>query len=127
MTATDAATQTLFVPVPEADAVERWLHRPGVGLLFLHDPGCPISAFAYWEVARVGGEVGLANVRATPALAREIERRTGVQHASPQAIVLRDGRAVWSADHLGVSAAAVADALAAAARDGERSADKGNA
>ena len=110
----DVTTETDFVPVPDADALDDWLPRSGVTLLFLHDPGCPISLRAYWAVARVGGEAALLDVRTVPELAGEVERRTGVRHESPQAIVLRDGRVVWSASHYGVTEAAVSHAVEAA-------------
>ena len=116
----EAATDTHFELLPEVGALDDWLPRRGVTLLFLHDPKCPLSLRAYWEVARVGGEAALLDVRAVPALAGEVERRTGVRHESPQAIVLRDGRVAWSASHRGVTTAAIAQAIegAHAARTG---------
>ena len=110
----DMITATDFVPVPDAGALDAWLPRAGVALLFLHDPKCGISRRAYREVARVGGAAALLDVRTVPALAGEVERRTGVRHESPQAIVLRGGRVVWSASHFAITEAAVAQAIAAA-------------
>ena len=66
---------------------------------------------------QVGGEAALIDVRAHPGMAEEVERRTGVGHESPQAILLSDGRAVWSAAHAHVTAAAIAEACEARARD----------
>jgi bacillithiol system protein YtxJ len=37
---------------------------------------------------------------------------TGVRHQSPQAILLRDGRAVWNGSHGGITAEALERALA---------------
>ena len=111
----DAATR--FVPVPDADGLDDWLPRPGLAGLFLHDPGCGGSLRAYREVEVVGGEVALLDVRSVPAFADEVERRTGVRHESPQAILLNDGRAVWSASHRAVTAAAITEAKAAHAHD----------
>lgn len=113
---TETTGRTAFAPISDADALARWFRRPGVGVLLLHDPGCPISTCAYREVAQIGGEVALADVRAAPALADEVERRTGLRHESPQAIVLRDGRAVWSAAHFAVTS----DAIVAALEEGHR-------
>jgi bacillithiol system protein YtxJ len=103
---------TRFVPVPDTARLDAWLARADPAVLFLHDPGCPISRRAYREMAGVGGEAALLDVRANPALADEVERRTGVRHESPQAIVLADGRAVWSASHGGVTELAVRTATA---------------
>ena len=44
-------------------------------------------------------------------LAREIEQRTGVRHETPQALVIRNGRAVWNASHFDVTAQAVEQAV----------------
>ena len=99
------------VPVVDAGEIKSMLERQRPTLLFLHDPGCPISLIARYEVAAVDGDVALIDVRASPALSREVEQRTGVKHESPQAIVLRDGHAVWSASHFGVTAEGIAAAL----------------
>ena len=100
-----------FIPVADAGELRTVLERQGPTLLFLHDPGCPISQIARYEVAAVDGEVALIDVRASPSLSREVERRTGVKHESPQAIVLREGQAVWSASHFGVTAEGIEAAL----------------
>jgi bacillithiol system protein YtxJ len=95
----------------DAGELETVLDRQGPTLLFLHDPGCPISLIAHYEVAAVDGEVALIDVRSSPALSREVEQRTGIKHESPQAIVLREGQAVWSASHFGVTAEEIEAAL----------------
>ena len=110
------AAATTFVPVPDSDGLDDWLPRRGVAVLFLHDPRCGISLRAHREVATVGGQVALLDVRAHPALAGEVERRTGVRHESPQAILLADGRAIWSAAHADVTARAIRAAVAARRR-----------
>ena len=110
----EAATR--FVPVADPDALDDWLPRAGLALLFLHDPGCFISRWAYREVERAGGEAALIDVRANPGMAGEVERRTGVGHESPQAILLKDGRVLWSASHSWVTASAITQALEQAGR-----------
>ena len=114
----DTIIETDFVSVPDADALDGGLPRSGVAVLFLHDPGCPTSRRAPWEVgevggevAEVGGEVALLDARAHPGLAREVERRTGVRHESPQLIVEVDGRVFWHSALRRVTAKAVRQAL----------------
>ena len=107
----DTIIETDFVSVPDADALDARLPRPGVAVLFLHDPGCPTSRRASWEVGEVGGEVALLDVRSNPGLAGEVERRTGVRHESPQLIVLVGGRVFWHAAHRRVTAEAVRQAV----------------
>ena len=40
-----------------------------------------------------------------------VARKLGVRHETPQALLVRDGRMVWSASHFRVTAAAVEDAI----------------
>jgi bacillithiol system protein YtxJ len=53
------------------------------------------------------------DVRRDRAVSRAIEAQTGVRHESPQAIVLRHGKAVWDASHFAITAEAVTGAIAA--------------
>ena len=109
--------ETRFVPVAEVTALENLFARSSDApvVLFLHDGGCPISARAYREMTRLGGEVPLIDVRRGKTLSQAIEDRTGVRHESPQVIVLRDGRAAWSASHYAITADDVEDAVREAA------------
>lgn len=106
-----------FIPVVEVAALEELFARSSAApvILFLHDGGCPISARAYREMARLAGDIPLIDVRRGRVLSQEIEGRTGVRHESPQVIVLRHGRAVWSASHAGITATDVEDAVQGAA------------
>ena len=110
----DAAPPTRFVPVPDLAALDDWFPRSGIVVLFLHAPRCWISRLAYRHVARLGGGVALVDVARDHDVKRAIEERTGVRHASPQAIVLHGGRVVWSASHFAITAAAVRRACRAA-------------
>lgn len=105
---------THFVPVPDLDVLDDWLPRAAPVVFFLHAPRCGISRRAYAEVARLGGEVALVDVARDHEVKWAIEERTGVRHESPQVLVLRRGRPVWSASHFAVTAAAVARACAVA-------------
>ncbi|TAK21318.1 MAG: DUF2847 family protein [Chloroflexota bacterium] len=94
-------------------------HREPV-LLFKHDPYCSISAAAHREMGRVGADVAIVDVARYDRLGQAIAARTGVQHQSPQVIVLRDGRSVWSASHFMISAESVRRAVDEAALTGVR-------
>jgi bacillithiol system protein YtxJ len=80
-------------------------------LLFKHSNACPVSSAAYQQMSQVNGEVAIVVVQSSRDVSREVEDRTGIRHESPQAMVLRDGAAVWSASHFGVTAEAVEQAL----------------
>jgi len=103
---------TRFVPVADVGAVRDLLKAPGPGVLFLHDPGCPISAGAHREMARLGGEIPLVNVQRSHDVSRAVEATTGIRHESPQVFVLRDGRVMWSGSHSAITASAVREAIA---------------
>jgi len=76
-------------------------------VIFKHSTTCGISAVAYREMARVEGVVALVEVQRAPEVSREIEARTGIEHESPQVIILRNGKAVWHTSHLRIKADAV--------------------
>jgi len=79
-------------------------------ILFKHDPYCSISARAYREMEQVQGDIALVDVEHDKAIASAVTKRTGVRHESPQVIVVKDGRSVWSASHFTITADAVAQA-----------------
>jgi bacillithiol system protein YtxJ len=83
--------------------------RPVV--IFKHSLTCPISAAAYDQMEAFDGNIALVEVQRARALSNEIENRLGVEHASPQVIVLRNGQVVWNASHFKITADAVAEAF----------------
>jgi len=92
------------------DLIARSRQEPIV--IFKHSTTCPISADAYKEMARFSGDVALIEVQNAREVSRELEARTGVDHESPQVIILRNGRAVWHASHWKIRSDTVSDALA---------------
>jgi bacillithiol system protein YtxJ len=102
-----------FRPVEDGAALDALLarsHEKPV-LLFKHSNTCPISARAYRQMQEVGSPVSIVVVQQSRDISREVESRTGVQHETPQALVLRNGEAVWSASHFEITADAVGQAL----------------
>lgn len=90
-------------------------------LLFKHSTRCPISAAAYDRVAQyekesgnAGPRVCLINVIDSKDLSQATAKQFGIQHQSPQAILVRDGEAVWSASHAAIDGSAIGKALAGA-------------
>ncbi len=116
MRKTVASMENRFTPVDNSQTLDEWLtrsHEQPV-ILFKHSTTCPISSGAYREMTRLGqdaGEVGLIIVQSARDVSREIEKRTGVRHESPQALVLRNEQVVWSASHWDITADAVAQAV----------------
>jgi bacillithiol system protein YtxJ len=83
-----------------------------LAVLYKHSPICPTSDVAYEEM------LAFRRVRAVPVytvdvihhrpLSRALAERTGIRHASPQAIILRDGVAAWHRSHYEIRAEAMA-------------------
>lgn len=105
--------ETDFNSIADTKALEDLLARSQDGpvLLFKHSNACPVSAAAYQEMKRLKRDVAIVVVQRSRDVSREVEARTGVRHETPQALVLRDGKAVWTASHWNITADAVESAL----------------
>ena len=89
-------------------------------LIFKHSTMCPISARAHREVEQFLEEepdpafdFGKIVVQTARPISDKIAETLGVRHESPQAIVVRDGKAVWDASHFSITRRALAEALGA--------------
>lgn len=89
-------------------------------LLFKHSHTCGVSMEALDELlAHLNGRGGerpapqyaMVTVQTHRAVSNAVAQRLGVRHETPQALLIRDGRVVWSASHFRVTAAAVEDAI----------------
>jgi bacillithiol system protein YtxJ len=102
-----------FIPVDDTETLEELLKRSHTEpvIVFKHSTTCPISAAAYAEMSQVPTDVSLVVVQRARDVSREIEARTGLRHESPQAIILRNGEAVWNASHWSIKAEAVETAV----------------
>jgi len=103
-----------FLKLADKETLERLLldSKDHPVVLFKHSNSCGISAAAYREMEKLDN-VNLLEIQTARDLSREVEDLTGIEHESPQVIVLKDGKAVWNASHYGVKAMAVADAVEA--------------
>jgi bacillithiol system protein YtxJ len=104
-----------FVSITDSESFEQLLKdsekQPVV--VFKHSTTCPISSGAYREMKGFPGEVALVEIQSAREVSREVGTRTGVEHESPQVIVLRNGKAVWHASHWKITAEAVEQAVQA--------------
>lgn len=91
-------------------------------LLFKHSAACGLSAQAYDELKSVLGmphlpaDVYLVEVWTERAISDSIAAKLRVRHESPQILLLKDGRVMWSASHCGVTAQAIRGALDASSQ-----------
>ena len=72
-------------------------------LLFKHSTSCGISSGVFRDVSMVDGDINLVIVQTDRDISNEIARRTGIKHESPQAIVLKNGAAVYHASHYDIT------------------------
>src|SRR3954465_12333249 len=86
-----------FININDTDALEELIARSHSEpvILFKHSTTCPVSAAAYAEMSQVPEKVSLVVVQRARDVSQEVATRTGVRHESPQAIILRNGAAVW--------------------------------
>src|SRR4051794_12087201 len=100
--------------LPELDSIEACARvmKEEIVVLFKHSPTCPVSWMAQREVMQYRAAqseipVYLISVRRRRDVSRYIEEKTGIQHESPQLIVLRKGEVIASASHDEVTADAI--------------------
>jgi monothiol bacilliredoxin len=80
-------------------------------IVFKHSNACGVSASAYRELEKLDNQVNMVEVQTAREVSRDLADLTGVQHETPQVIVLRDGKAVWNASHFQIKAAEVIKAV----------------
>jgi len=89
------------------DAIAESSERPV--LLFKHSRNCGVSCEAldelraHVETAQVQVAYKIITVQSDRHLSNEAAARLGVRHETPQAILLRNGRPVWSASHFRIT------------------------
>jgi bacillithiol system protein YtxJ len=103
-----------FLKLADKETFDRLLNdsKDHPVVVFKHSNSCGISAAAYREMEQLDN-INLLEIQTARELSREIAAATGVEHESPQIIILKDGKAVWNASHYAVKAGAVADAVEA--------------
>lgn len=106
-----------FPQLIDAAAVDAALAADGF-LLLKHSERCGISRQALEEVAAFLRDhpetpAGWIDVRGQRELSEAVTERTGITHASPQALWIRNGRVAWQATHFDITADALAALLAA--------------
>ena len=86
-------------------------------LLFKHSTTCPISARAfrefqsYLEEADQSVSYNLIIIQDARAVSDEASERLGIEHESPQAVIVRNGREVWNASHFDITRTSLAQAI----------------
>jgi bacillithiol system protein YtxJ len=110
---------TTLTELHSADDLERALteseHHPV--LLFKHSLTCPISSRAfrefqsYLENANPGVGYDLITIQTSRPVSDQVASRLGIEHQSPQAILVKNGKPVWSASHFEITESALDEAV----------------
>jgi bacillithiol system protein YtxJ len=94
-------------------------------LIFKHSTACGLSAMAheqfvsYLSTAEAGEvEHGLVRVIEERPVSQALAGAVGVVHQSPQALLIRNGKAVWNASHSAITAGALREAVRALSEAG---------
>ena len=86
-------------------------------LLFKHSLSCPVSSWAfsefnsYLERADPTVSYNLITVQTARKVSAEAASRLQIDHESPQAILVRNGRGVWNASHSSITASSIDEAI----------------
>ena len=86
-------------------------------LLFKHSLTCGTSAEALDELLdhlsadKLDASYAIVTVQSHRELSNAVSKRLGIRHETPQALLIRHGRVIWSASHFRVTAAAVQSAI----------------
>ena len=92
------------------DALLEESHKKPI-VLFKHSSTCGISAHIFEEIKSVDAQINVVVVQHAREVSNAIEARTGYRHQSPQAFVIRGGKAVYQASHYGIDPSAIDEIL----------------
>ena len=95
-----------FVTVESMDALDALFKASHSGpvVLFKHSNTCGISADIIEQVGDVEADVNVIVVQQHRNVSNAVAELTGHRHQSPQAFVIRNGKAVYHASHYGITA-----------------------
>lgn len=82
-------------------------------VFFKHSITCGISAGVKDIVSDVEADLNIVIVQTDRHLSNEIAARTSVRHQSPQAIVIKDGKAIYHASHYDITPDDIAQSIGA--------------
>jgi bacillithiol system protein YtxJ len=86
-------------------------------LLFKHSYSCGVSAEALDELVSHLNDrehrltVAMVTVQTHRDVSNAVSSRLGIRHETPQALLIRNGRVVWSASHFRVTSRSVQQAI----------------
>jgi bacillithiol system protein YtxJ len=108
-----------LIAVEAMESLDRLIVESAVHplVIFKHSRSCGVSAEAldqlreHLSIASPGTRYAIITVQTHRDLSNAVSARLGIRHETPQAILIRHGRAVWTASHWRVNAAALQRAV----------------
>ena len=99
----------------DTESAERLLSEP-LAIIFKHSRTCGVSVSALDEVLRFVSlrpeqKIHQVDVHNSKKASDYIQEKTGVRHESPQLIILRYGKVIWSASHRAITTKALSVAI----------------
>src|SRR5215510_6835602 len=108
----------MIIDVHQEQDLEQLLQRSKTGpvLIFKHSTQCSISTQAYEEFTEFMEAsrdllCGVVLVIENRKVSNAIADRFNVRHESPQALLIKDGRAIWHASHWSITSDSINEAL----------------
>jgi len=108
----------MYHEIESLDDLNRVLEGDRPVMFFKHSISCGVSTRAlaefrrYLEIADPGQlDHYLIVVQAARPVSDRLAGLTGVVHESPQAIIVREGRAIWHDSHLALKSGTLLDAV----------------
>lgn len=80
-------------------------------VIFKHSSRCGVSAMVSRRMVGLEAEINIVVVQTSRDVSTAIEEKTGVRHQTPQALIVRNGEAVYQASHYSVNPEALASEL----------------
>ncbi|MGZ8846118.1 MAG: bacillithiol system redox-active protein YtxJ [Pyrinomonadaceae bacterium] len=95
-----------FISIDDKAALDRFLAEANGSpvVIMKHSNTCGVSSRAYRAMTSFEGQVGLVVVQEARDVSEEVVRRTGVPHETPQVLILRDDKVLFTASHFDVKA-----------------------
>ena len=102
-----------FLNIESLDTLEALFESSHGGpvVIFKHSSTCGISMHVKELITDVKGSVNMIVVQQNRDISNAVEARTGHRHQSPQAFVLKNGRAIYHATHYGIDPSKIEENL----------------
>ena len=93
-----------FIPIESIEQLDAIFDRSFTEpvAIIKHSNTCGISSHVIEMVGETNGTINIVVIQEHRPISNEIAERTGHRHQSPQAFVIRDGRAIYHATHYGI-------------------------